>query len=241
MTGRTVNTLKYCKWCYDEFFYNCATCGKRVRNAQVRGTRYDRYCQDCVPKVQYDRCSGSIKSNRAYGVEIECSGVYGEPDYNVWDEKDEHCGTEFVSCLLHGDAGLYCIEQLYEDVEPAFNDTCGLHVHVDVRDFNDEQLLNLVRALKDTKDTWFDYVNYNRHDNQFCYADLPDINEYDGIVNVFNKMAKTRYHWVNLHSIRNHGSIEFRLHEATEDTDKINTWIMMIVNFVSDVKEMSVV
>ena len=238
---RIVKGISYCRRCYTNRFVHCSACGKRIRIAQVRGTAYLTYCQDCVPSTNYSRCLGSLESNRAYGVEIECDSVSGDPDYSVWDDKAEHCGTEYISGLLQGDPGLDHIIQFYIDTEPVFNDECGLHVHVDVRDFNDEQLLDLIRALKDTKDTWFDYVDCDRHDNEFCYEDLPEITPYDGIVNVFDKMEGTRYHWVNFHSIRSHGSVEFRLHEATEDFNKVVKWITMIVNFVSDVKDMSVV
>jgi hypothetical protein len=181
-----------------------------------------------------------IKYDRFYGVEIECNYYFGEQN-GIWYEKDEHCGTEFVSPLMQGDAGLQEIEDFFYDVEPEFNYDCGLHVHVDVRDFNDQQLFDLIKAIKATKQQWFNYVENSRWHNTFCKNDIPEPIDQDDLNSYFNRLENTRYYWFNLQSVREHGSVEFRLHEATDNIDKVVTWVARIVNFVSEVREMSCV
>jgi len=233
---------EYCNFCYMDHFTHCYKCRKIVRKSKVRGFRGEQYCTGCVPTTTYCIKSDSfdkIRSDRCYGIEIECNYTEYLPDDCIWYEKDEHCGVEYVSPLLQGDKGLEIIRDFYCDSEPDFNDACGLHVHVDVRDFTDEQLIDLVKALKTTKHTWLNYVDSSRWNNEYCDGDIPPVYDYDSWNTYFNREGFRRYAWCNLNAIHIHGSVEFRCHEATEDYEKVIKWVAMIVNFVSEVKEMS--
>jgi len=150
---------------------------------------------------------------------------------------------EIVSPLMQGDAGLKAIEEVYDEVRPGFDCCCGLHVHIDVRDLNEQQMFDLVKAFKATKKSWWGYVDSDRHTNRHCRFDLPlhfACTSFDEFIRRSEMVDFTaRYRWLNLEAIGEHGSIEIRLHEGTKDVDKVTEWVARLVNFVEDVVNMS--
>jgi len=179
--------------------------------------------------------------NRYFGVEIEACKV--KDNYSIprgWERQWEHCGLEFVSPLLKGQEGLDAITGLYNDIEPEVNRHCGLHVHVDVRDFSDEERLELARRLHADKDIFFGRVDKSRHDNEFCERPLPRVYDYDTWSSYMRRVDtgiyEDRYCWVNFLSVSKHGSVEFRLHEATDNADEVRAWASFLVSYVENVK-----
>jgi hypothetical protein len=176
-----------------------------------------------------------MKTNRIYGVEIECSDGNRNPPRG-WEFRYEHCGYEFVSPLLNGSKGLDEIRYLYGCVEPEVDRNCGLHVHVDVRDFDDNEKLELVKRLQKDKHLFTSKVDPFRLTNSFCNTELPLISYRDTFYSYTCKLQGDRFCWVNLLSVYKHGSIEFRLHEATEDVEKVCDWVEFLVTYVENVK-----
>jgi len=177
-----------------------------------------------------------MDTTRYFGVEIECSDV--ETDhYANWYMHWEHCGYEFVSPLLSGDNGLASIVSLYNAIRPRVNHRCGLHVHVDVRDLSPDERLALVRKLKANKHVFFGKVDESRHNNVYCCGDIPDVHANDTWLSYYRRVLHNdRYCWVNLHAVTEHGSVEFRLHEATENVEEVIEWVTFLVEFVESVK-----
>ena len=173
---------------------------------------------------------------RNFGVEIEtCSCDYNNAP-SSWEMVHEHCGLEFVSPIMSGEAGLDSVRDLYARIKPEVNHQCGLHVHVDVRDFTDADKLELVARLIADKNLFTSRVNQARLDNGFCDGDLPSLQDTDTWEGYVYRLHGDRYCWVNLLAVRKHGSIEFRLHEATEDPEKVVAWIEFLVSYVENVR-----
>lgn len=177
-----------------------------------------------------------MKTDRIFGVEIECSDCdrYNAPDN--WEFQYEHCGYEYVSPLLSGDNGLDQIRGLYDAIRPLVDRRCGLHVHVDVRDFNDDEKLELVKRLRADKHLFADKVDPSRLINSFCDGDLPVVRNGESFYDYTERLEGDRYVWVNLLSVYKHGSIEFRLHEATKDAEKVCDWVEFLTTYVENVK-----
>jgi len=108
-----------------------------------------------------------------------------------------------------------------------------------VRDLDDQQLFDLIKAFKTTKDLWFDYVDRHRRNSYYCRTDLPNIMWGETFTAYYTRASRIRNRWVNLMAIRAHGSIELRLHEGTANLKKVQEWVARIVNFAEDVVNMS--
>jgi len=188
--------------------------------------------------IKHDfRISPDVGEGRKFGVEIEA--VYARA-LNVppWGLTREGEGIEFVSPPLQGINGLNTVRNLYALAYPVFDDSCGVHVHIDIRDHNDHERLNLVRQFVATKQHWFDYVDPKRLRNRYCYNDLPEVKGtwQDYYSQFIMYHPADRYYWLNLYSIRKYGTIEMRLHEATINVEKVIVWIRTLVEFVTKVK-----
>ncbi len=175
-------------------------------------------------------------TNRSFGVEIEtcCSTPHNTPA--CWEIENEHCGLEYVSPILSGQKGLEAIRTLYASVEPQVDRHCGLHVHVDVRDFTGPEKVELVRRLKADKHLFTSKVDRDRLSNCFCDGELPDVYDNDSWGAVVNRVRGDRFVWCNILAVRKHGTIEFRLHEATEDADKVVKWVEFLTSYVENVR-----
>ena len=173
---------------------------------------------------------------RKFGVEIECDHYLGDSGYAGWPSHFKHCGTEFVSPILQGEDGLRDVRDFFKAVRPIVSDSCGLHVHVDVRDFTGEEKLELVKRLKSEKEIFFSKVDKKRHNNLYCSKDIPAPYRNDDWYSYKTRVSTDRFCWVNLNAIRDHGSVEFRLHEATENVGKVCAWVRFLTEFVESVK-----
>jgi len=230
------DNISICETCARHYVI-CSDCGNFALTDECTLRFNEYYCSDCLEIIQEIPSDSFevIKTDRWYGVEIEThSSMYDYAD-GIWKIETEHCGLEYVSPLLQGDKGLEAIRQLYRDIEPTFSYACGLHVHIDVRDLTENQILDLLKEFKRTKDRWFDYVDSERHNNRYCRNDLPEVRNDESLTDYIGKHKSTRYYWLNVKAIQQHGSIELRLHEATDDIDKVIEWVAMLVNFVSEV------
>ena len=226
-----------CEPCYNRDYFTCCSCHCIVHCDYAYERNDDYYCGDCYGETGESVTSDTfniIKTDRWFGVEIEACKAYGRAD-SRWAIVSEHCGVEYVSPLLQGDAGLDFIRELYSDIKPKVNGYCGLHVHIDVRDLTEDQLLMLVRAFRTNKELFYSRVSPERHTNTFCKHAIPYIREEDDWHSYMGRISGTRYRWINLQSVSKHGSIEVRLHEATEDSDKVVEWVVFLMTFVETV------
>src|SRR5581483_998693 len=90
-----------------------------------------------------------------------------EPDEGAEDEE----GTEWRSPPFKGDGGL---DRLFRDVKLIrdmgyrANQSCGLHVHVDAIDFDEDDKLSLWKFAKHIEPDVFKFVARSRENNSYC-------------------------------------------------------------------------
>ncbi len=132
------------------------------------------------------------------------------------------------------------------------NRSCGLHIHVDGRNFTPQAVVNLValigsrekllyKALGIPKDrmryckrinddlVWMIRKRHPRNMEelkQLWYLESP-YEEADG------KYHSTRYHGLNLHSLFYRGSVEFRLFNSTLDPDEVTAYLQFTLALCS--------
>lgn len=202
---------------------------------------------------------GSIK--RYIGVEIEVLGISGIENVNKlnkwankWNASIVHDGsissTYGFEIRTSPAKGSKLVQQIKEvcDILKAgkarVDKSCGLHVHVDCRDFkrkdpSDFQKLSFVWAKLESK--MFSLVSTGRRDNNYC---KPWGNDFwpSSIrkVKSFDYRPNSRYMSLNLESFHAHKTVENRMHQGTINPKKILTWAAINSKIVDFAKKNSI-
>lgn len=95
------------------------------------------------------------------------------------------------------------------------NESCGLHVHLDMRQRSVDECYG---KLLNFQDVLFALVNKDRWDNTYCaWADREDRDHHMGI----NRAAYDE-----------HRTIEIRMHHGCVDASKIEKWVRLLINVI---------
>lgn len=105
------------------------------------------------------------------------------------------------------------------------NETCGLHVHLDMRKRNKEKAFTNLLAIQNVL---YGMNDIRREDNTYCSRLSPEIQ----LDTVLKSGLYSRYRGVNAMSIAEHGTIEVRMHHGTVDAGEIINWINLLVRAV---------
>ncbi len=244
-------------------------------------------------------------SKRLIGVEIEIAGMKPESRQplettvlkwggNIGSDPSvsanrlpkgmQFSGAEIRTAPANGDEFIKQMTEIGAIVnkENAYaNATCGIHVHVDVSDFKDEDLEKALVLWKRIEDSMFSLVKPARLKNSFCKplkfktADQEELlvkyniggyrrDRYDGdnckcSSCKFDKVAEAeakkkaiklkllksikdgqayadRYHALNLNAIREHGTIENRMHHGTINMFDVTNWGIINASFLDYAK-----
>lgn len=128
------------------------------------------------------------------------------------------------------------------------NRTCGLHVHVDARNTDltgyertrDDALHNTLQMWREAESWAFSIMPASRRGNSYCRplftmpgrgtpVDMPA----GDFQYAFENWCSDRYFPINMQSLRRHGTIEFRLHNATTSERHITAWARWCCAFVN--------
>jgi hypothetical protein len=108
------------------------------------------------------------------------------------------------------------------------NKSCGYHVHMDISDLSTAQVLNLLRLYKEFEDQIDEMHPGSRRGSQNTYCATMrtlDIPESINSIRSFAESVSSRYHKLNIKSYERHGTIEFRQHAGTTNSEKIRKWV----------------
>lgn len=108
------------------------------------------------------------------------------------------------------------LDKLFVKNQFGVNDSCGLHIHLDMRNRNMKKCYN--RLIKFQK-VLFAMVDQDRWDNNYCSYTTP-LNE------------NTRHVAINKIAYREHKTIEIRLHHSTLDIKLIEKWVNLLLRIV---------
>lgn len=194
---------------------------------------------------------------RANGFEpnVNVSG-YGHDDNTnrAWHWKtDASCGNELASPVLQGWRGLWELQTVMDAVDSEgarigsrlVDSRCGVHVHVDCRDHNWQEVKKVVLAMKIWEPLFFAMNPRSRSGNQYCRpmevpcVALRDATTNERLKDVWENPSRNgspRYHGLNLCPWWTQGSIEFRYFSGTFAFEKAAGAIMMSVLFIEAVK-----
>lgn len=184
------------------------------------------------PKKPYDKahyvgveieliCSVTRERLNEIFVEKKLSGcVYVKSDSSIHKEKEtEHCHEVTLigkESTINSIIDRVCGVLNSSEVKSYVNDTCGLHVHMDIRNRDAGTVFaNCVHTLP----VLSKMIPHNRISNRYCKMNTSPVLSDNG----------DRYQAINPSSVRSHSTIEIRMHSGTTNAMKINNWINILM------------
>lgn len=151
---------------------------------------------------------------------------------------------ELVSPILRGESGMAELEKVctvMNQLGCQVNRSCGLHVHIDSRDLDTQQIKMVAKRYQKYQSSINSIMPNSRHDGQYCRQLCGQrIARMERCHSKFDvSLAWGKFHVVNLNNVSGRGSIEFRQHSGTTDYRKISGWINFLQQFVQKSIELS--
>jgi len=196
------------------------------------GTYYDTYAALDGQGRQWKFMSdGSIDTERKEG------------NRRVWADSDY--STEMVSPICRYE-DIIPIQEIIRELKrhgAVTNKSCGIHVHVDASPFDARTLRNITNIMASKEDLIYKALKISvARENQYCQKVeerfLEELNQkkpktLDGVERIwYNGSSRrsrhyddSRYHCLNLHSVFQKGTVEFRLFNGTLHAGKIKAYI----------------
>lgn len=212
---------------------NCDGTGE-VCLSDNSGNDYELTCAECSGDGYYEcsDCDGvSSDGPTIDSIRDDLTYEFNQAKVNyvsiVHDGSLSSGGLE-VRLLLNIDRGfepLLKVCRILNDAGASVDQSCGLHVHLDYRSFNDDRIL--------LKNQWSQYLKLltrlqpeSRRENNYCKA---------------RASLSDRYSAVNLSALEKHNTVEVRCHTGSTNYEKIRNWIELLVliknKIESDIKE----
>lgn len=204
------------------------------------------------PLSKYEGLTGKIpcRAPTTYvGVEIELeqvrlkSGILPSSINMIEDGSLKVQGREFTTipirfCYLEQE-----LARLFSSMsKPLISQRCSVHVHLNARDFTEDELLKFLLIYLIFERRLFKFSG-NRVDNIFCaplYSNLHEIGEQVRTLDIsgVKTMVWNKYSALNLCPLwggeggasGKYGTVEFRHMAGTTDITRIITWINLIIS-----------
>lgn len=178
---------------------------------------------------------------RHVGIEIECNSAYPMADVYFY-LKELKLDTK-ISITYDGSVSGYNamelrildteknISKTLEELVPFFkkikakvNNSCGLHVHLDMRRRNAQ---NCYKNLLNAQKVMMGLVSATRVGGEYCEISSENTKE-------------QRYSAINYGSLRKHKTLEIRLHQGSVNPKEINTWVQFLLKALKTTKKAEV-
>jgi hypothetical protein len=127
-----------------------------------------------------------------------------------------------------------------------FSHRCGLHVHVDAHEHTLDELYRVALLYSVVEQILF-AVSGGRNTNKFCVAVDGSVSAVEGILHYghsgqWPKLADavwngSKYMAMNIKTLRQFGTVEFRHHRGTSDPDVIRKWLLILLDLMLGVKK----
>ncbi len=198
------------------------------------GTYYDAYAAKDSQRREWKFMSdASIKAQKKEGK----SRVGASPEYR----------TEMVSPICKYE-DIVTIQELIRKLREAgafANQSCGIHVHIDASPFDARTLRNITNIMAAKEDLIYKALQVSvARQHRWCQPVeqrfLDDLNSrkpksmedveriwYGGRSRRDTHYDDSRYHCLNLHSVFQKGTVEFRLFNGTVHAGKIKAYIQL--------------
>lgn len=231
-----------CSECFESRYFACR-CGNTCTLSESVMFRKKRYCRACHDR-KFIQALDTVttrynKSKRLVGFEIEyfvpsrnteaareATEPFGriKTDGSILPEQG-YRGQEFASKITCGDSTIRTVRKVctvLRRLGAKVNDSCGLHIHLDVFDETKEQRNNIALYWQAFEHVFFALVSASRRGNHYCRANHGEPLSY---------LEGDRYRALNIAALSKFGTFEVRLHQGTLDRAKIEYWIRLLLRF----------
>jgi hypothetical protein len=161
--------------------------------------------------------------------------------------------AEVVSPVLKGEAGLAALKKMMDallDAGCRVNRSCGMHVHIGVRGMKPSRVRKIALAFLNAERHFDAIVPPSRRNNQYArsnrdrvqtsFSDQGRLDRAESISAIADVMNggnsprhynPYRYFKLNFQSYVQHGTIEFRQHAGTVESEKALAWVRLVAGF----------
>jgi hypothetical protein len=163
---------------------------------------------------------------------------------------DSYTG-ELVSPPLSGKRGLDKLRKVVDAIKMAgatVNNSCGLHVHVGVKDFTPNQIVAIPYRYGYLESKINKFMDHSRIDSTWAstvsksyVSDIVENINYAmrGAYKLHFKKAvlnvTSKYRKVNISSYGRYGTVEFRQHQGTVNSEMVCNWVQFCLHFVEHI------
>lgn len=183
---------------------------------------------------------------------VEVTG-WAASNGSQWHVKtDSTCGLEVASYKGKGARGIINIARIADAVRNAgakVDEKCGLHIHVEARDFNVHQMSSLYAHWMKIENIICQSLPKHRVNNIYCKLcsaqkitalGLKSPSNFWGEVcptKITHDARRKSLNICNYALNPNKRTVEFRMPEGTFEPESIKNWIRFLVNFVHSIKK----
>jgi hypothetical protein len=112
--------------------------------------------------------------------------------------------------------------KIFEEMKAVVNETCGLHVHLDMRDKDSDEIKQVYTNLVKSQKYLQGLVSEKRRLNHYCQPTRT--------LDPFR--APSRYTAINALSLQEFQTLEIRLHHGTLDANEIIQWVSLLLGII---------
>jgi hypothetical protein len=224
---------------------------QRILNPQVQQTSMRTFGVE-IEYVNMDRRVVADKVALALGVQHihvlpyhgkvceTCNAqVSGYTEWKVERDGSVYSGGEVISPILQGEDGFVQIKKVMKAIKEAgggVSRSCGLHVHLGVRDMTKEQRAELVGRWYANETMIKHFVSRSRWTNTYCKTVAPaEVTRWQNLILAGRDPQKhevNRTSSLNITPFPKAGTYEVRLHQGSLNAKKISAWVKFLVAFV---------
>lgn len=224
---------------------------QRILNPQVQQTSLRTFGVE-IEYVNMDRRIVAEKVALALGVQHihvlpyhgrvceTCNAqVSGYTEWKVERDGSVYTGGEVISPILQGEDGFAQIKKVMKAIKEAgggVSRSCGLHVHLGVRDMTKEQRAELVGRWYANETMIKHFVSRSRWTNAYCKTVVPaEVTRWQQLILAGRDPDRTqvnRTSSLNITPFPKAGTYEVRLHQGSLNAKKISAWVKFLIAFV---------
>lgn len=169
-------------------------------------------------------------------------------------------GRELASPILKGETGIRRLSKVTQAIFEAWkavrlgkltNQSCGLHVHVDVSDLTHEQMIRFVTVYLKAQPVVYQMISPYRATRWYCTPVQVTgsdwevrLNRHGGTIPGRVREAcfssfHEKYRGLSFRNYEGNGTVEFRMHEGTMNSARVESWVRFILALVGLAKRKS--
>lgn len=149
---------------------------------------------------------------------------YSVSDDEYWDEYTDFYAIEARILVKQSEVKrvLNKFQEILDGCGARINKTCGLHVHIDMRN---RDVLQVSKRFLSIQDTLYSMVPYHRRNNNFCLKESATITK-----EMIERGGTSKYRGINVGSYASKKTIEIRVHHGTKNMTEVVDWCKFLVH-----------